>query len=179
MVYYGAKEIAASFRTVRGNTILIAQDIPEDKYGFKPVPEYRSVAQMLTHIALAYRFQYQVHAIEKRTNFEGFDFPSLMKQITDEEGMARTKHQLIDLLKEEGEKFAVWVETASDEFLGQRFDMPEGATPPYKSRFEMLISVKEHEMHHRGQLMLIERHLGIVPHLTREREARMAEMKSK
>lgn len=176
MVYYGAKEIAASFRTVRGNTILMAQDIPEDKYGFKPVPEYRSVAQMLTHIALAYRFQYQVHAIEKRTNFEGFDFPTLMKQITNEEGISRTKDQLIDLLKEEGERFTVWVETVSDEFLGERFDMPEGATPPNKSRFEMLISVKEHEMHHRGQLMLIERQLGIVPHLTREREARMAEM---
>ena len=27
-------------------------------------------------------------------------------------------------------------------------------------------------MHHRGQLMLVERMLGIVPHLTREREAR-------
>ena len=175
MIYYGAKEIAASFRTVRGNTILIAQDIPEDKYGFKPVPEYRSVAQMLTHIALSYRFQHQVHAIEKRTNFEGFDFPSLMKQITQEEAVSRTKDQLIDLLKEEGEKFADWVGTVSDEFLGQRFDMPEGATPSYKSRFEMLISVKEHEMHHRGQLMLIERQLGIVPHLTREREARMAE----
>lgn len=176
MIYYGAKEIAASFRTVRGNTILIAQDIPEDKYGFKPVPEYRSVAQMLTHIALAYRFQHQAHAIEKRTNFEGFDFPSLMKQITQEEAVSRTKDQLIDLLEKEGEKFAGWVETVSDEFLAQRFDMPEGATPPYKSRFEMLISVKEHEMHHRGQLMLVERQLAIVPHLTREREARMAEM---
>ena len=42
-----------------------------------------------------------------------------------------------------------------------------------KGRFEMLLSVKEHEMHHRGQLMLIERQLGIVPHLTREREARL------
>ena len=41
----------------------------------------------------------------------------------------------------------------------------------------MILSVKEHEMHHRGQLMLIERLLGIVPHLTREREARMAQMK--
>ena len=27
-------------------------------------------------------------------------------------------------------------------------------------------------MHHRGQLMLIERILGIVPHLTRQREER-------
>jgi uncharacterized damage-inducible protein DinB len=173
MVYYGAKEVAASFRTVRGNTIIIAQDIPEDKYGFKPVPEYRSVAQLLTHIAFAYRFQYQIHALENRTNFEGIDFPSLMRQIAKDEAVTRTKGQLIELLQNEGEKWAVWVDGVSDEFLGQRFDMPEGATPPHKSRFEMLISVKEHEMHHRGQLMLMQRLLGIVPHLTREREARM------
>ena len=40
------------------------------------------------------------------------------------------------------------------------------------------MSVKEHEMHHRGQLMLIERMLGIKPHLTREQEARMAAMQA-
>ena len=33
-------------------------------------------------------------------------------------------------------------------------------------------------MHHRGQLMLIERMLGITPHLTREMEARMASMQA-
>ena len=38
----------------------------------------------------------------------------------------------------------------------------------------MILSVKEHEMHHRGQLMLIERMVGVVPHLTREMQARMA-----
>jgi uncharacterized damage-inducible protein DinB len=42
----------------------------------------------------------------------------------------------------------------------------------------MLISVKEHEMHHRGQLMLVERMLGIVPHLTREMQARLAQMQA-
>jgi uncharacterized damage-inducible protein DinB len=36
----------------------------------------------------------------------------------------------------------------------------------------MLLGVKEHEIHHRGQLMLIERLLGIVPHLTRRQQAR-------
>jgi hypothetical protein len=29
-------------------------------------------------------------------------------------------------------------------------------------------------MHHRGQLMLVERMIGITPHLTRENEARRA-----
>jgi uncharacterized damage-inducible protein DinB len=43
-----------------------------------------------------------------------------------------------------------------------------------RSRFESLLSPKEHEMHHRGQLMLIERMLGIVPHLTRQRQQRQA-----
>jgi uncharacterized damage-inducible protein DinB len=38
----------------------------------------------------------------------------------------------------------------------------------------MILSVKEHEMHHRGQLMLIERIIGIVPHLTRDMQARHA-----
>ena len=38
----------------------------------------------------------------------------------------------------------------------------------------MLLAAKEHEMHHRAQLMLIERMIGIVPHLTREAQERMA-----
>lgn len=177
MICYGAKELAASSRTVRGNTIVIAQEIPENKYEFKPVPGYRSVGQLLAHIALAYRFQYQLHAVEKRNTLEGFDFPALMKTMMEEEGRPRTKDQMIDLLRKEGEKWAAWVEGLSEQFLGEPVQMPAGAVPAEKSRFEMILSVKEHEMHHRGQLMLVQRLLGIVPHLTREREARMAQSK--
>jgi uncharacterized damage-inducible protein DinB len=42
----------------------------------------------------------------------------------------------------------------------------------------MLIAPKEHEMHHRGQLMLVERMLGIKPHLTRHMEERIAAMQA-
>ena len=42
-----------------------------------------------------------------------------------------------------------------------------------RTRMEHLLSAKEHEMHHRGQLMLVQRMLGITPHLTRAREERM------
>ena len=177
MIYYGARELAASSRTVRGNTIIVAQDIPENKYNYKPVPEYRTVTQLLTHVALAYRFQYQLHGLEKRTSLEGFDFPALMKVLIEEENHPRTKAQVIDLLQKEGEKWASWVEGLADEFLGQPVQMPAGAVPAEKSRFEMILSVKEHEMHHRGQLMLIQRLLGVVPHLTLERQARMAQTK--
>ena len=39
----------------------------------------------------------------------------------------------------------------------------------------MLLSPKEHEMHHRGQLMLLQRMIGLVPHLTRQMQERMAQ----
>ncbi|TAM83064.1 MAG: hypothetical protein EPN47_06390 [Acidobacteria bacterium] len=58
----------------------------------------------------------------------------------------------------------------SEAFLGERVEYPEGMEPRIKSRFEMLIAAKEHEMHHRGQLMVVECMLGITPHLTRRME---------
>lgn len=173
MPAYGAKELAESFRTVRKNTITIAEEIPEDKYSFKPVPEYRSVAQLLTHIALIYKFQHQIHAVERRTTLEGFDFPALMKLLTAEEQQARNKNQIVQLLRGNGEQWAGWLERLSDPFLAEHLSMPAGATPVSKSRLEMLLSVKEHEMHHRAHLMLIERMLGMVPHLTRQMQERM------
>jgi uncharacterized damage-inducible protein DinB len=179
MRYYGPEELVFGNRTVRKNTLIIAEEIPEEKYDFRPVPEYRSVAQLLAHIALAYKFQYQFHAVERRGSFEGFDFQSFMKNIAAEEGRKRSKAQIIDLLKAESEKWVSWVEGLSEDFLSQMVRMPEGSVPAQKSRFEMILSVKEHEMHHRGQLMLIERLLGITPHLTREREARMAQADKK
>ena len=174
MTYYGAKEIAESFRTVRKNTITIAQEIPAEKYSFRAAPETRSVAELLTHIALSYVFQHQVHAVERRTNLEGFDFPSLLQKIGGEEKQPRSKEQIIELLRTNGDKWAGWVDTLTEPFLAERVQMPAGMPVPAKSRFEMIISVKEHEMHHRAQLILIERMLGIVPHLTREMQARMA-----
>jgi uncharacterized damage-inducible protein DinB len=36
----------------------------------------------------------------------------------------------------------------------------------------------DHEMHHRGQLMVVERMLGITLHLTRQMEERIAAMQS-
>ena len=178
MNYYGAKDLAAAFRTVRKNTLIIAEEIPEDKYSFRPAEGTKTVGEQLTHIALGPRFQEQINLIEKRTTMEGFDFMGLMATFMAEQAKPRTKAEIITLLKDEGEKFAKAVEGLSDDYLGQSVSMPPGAPQTSRTRFDMLMSVKEHEMHHRGQLMLIERMLGITPHLTREGQARMAAMQA-
>src|ERR1700692_3843762 len=72
MNYYGGKELAESFRTVRNNTLAIAEDIPEDKYSFRPMPDTRNVGELLAHIALSQGFQQQIHAKERRTSLVGF-----------------------------------------------------------------------------------------------------------
>ena len=78
MAHYGSKELAQSFRTVRKNTLEAARDIPQDKYDFRPTPDCRSVEKLLAHIALSYRFQHRVHAVEKLSSMVGFDFPAMM-----------------------------------------------------------------------------------------------------
>ena len=143
---------ASSFRTVRKNTIQTAEDIPEDQYGFAPAEGTKTVAQTLVHIALSPQLQLTIHATEPRTTFEGFDFPAFIERLSGEEAKDRTKAQVIELLKTEGERWANFLEGVTEEFLAEPFGMPPGATPASKSRFEMLLSVKEHEMHHRGQL---------------------------
>lgn len=172
MNYYGGKQLAESFRTVRKNTLQVAQDIPEDKYNFRAAPDTRSVGELLAHIALSPTFQQKIHAEERRTTLEGFDFPALMQRMHAEEKTPRSKAQLIEMLTKQGEAWSNWMEGLDENFLGEVITMPPGGTPPARTRFDMIMSVKEHEMHHRGQLMLIERVLGIVPHLTRRMQER-------
>jgi uncharacterized damage-inducible protein DinB len=177
MTYYGGKDLAAAFRTVRENTIKIAEEIPENKYDFKPAPDVRSVGQTLAHIAVSSGFQSHVHT-NKISDMKTVNFMELFQKFTAEETKPRTKAELIDFLKTEGDKFASYLETLPESFFSEQVSMPPGAQPATKSRFEMLMSAKEHEMHHRGQLMTMQRMVGQVPHLTRQMQERVAQMQA-
>ena len=175
MSVYGGKEMANAFRTVRKNTIQVAEDIPESKYSHVAAPDARSVEQMLSHVAIATRMWIEM-AHKAPKSLVGFDFFKFVEPIKAEEAKPRTKAELLALLKSEGEKFASWLETLTPEFLAETITEPDGKSQ--KSRFERILGAKEHEMHHRAQLMLIERQLGIVPHLTRQFNERVAQMRA-
>ena len=141
MQLYGQKQLADSIRTVRKNTILIAEDIPEEQYSYRPSADCRSVAETLTHIAVVSRLDRVLHQEEHVQTLEGFDFGKLIKRSEVEEKKSQSKAEV---------------------------RQPGGKS---KTRFEMILGTKEHEMHHRAQLTVVERLLGIVPHLTRNRLA--------
>jgi uncharacterized damage-inducible protein DinB len=175
MFCYGAQQLSAAFRTVRANTIRVAHDIPEHNYDHSPADGARNVSQMLTHVALSTRLWIDMHA-GGSTDITTFDFLSYGRRLRDAEAVTRSKTEILELLEKEGEAFAAFLGGLSDAQLSEQV-LGNGANGKvHRSRLEMLLSAKEHEMHHRAQLMLIERQLGVIPHLTRQMNERMAQM---
>ena len=171
MIAYGATELANSFRTVRKNTVQVAEDIPEDKYSFVAAPGIRSAADLLRHILYAPMVQDDMHREKRLTTLKGYDFGAIVRRAEAEEKKSKSKAEIVAVLRSEGERFANWLQSLDDAFLNETFTDTTGQNP--RTRFESLLGAKEHEMHHRGQLMVIERIIGIVPHLTRQREERI------
>lgn len=175
MTYYGPKELAHAFRVVRDNTIQIATDIRDDDYGFRATPETRSVAETLIHVNTIPQIAHEIAVVRKVTNLADFDFMGFVGPLFALEKEPHSKAQILKMLTEGRDFTAGWLEGLSEANLAEQVQqIPAPNNPAFKSRFEMLLGLKEHEMHHRAQLMVMERMLGVVPHLTRQRQEMMA-----
>jgi uncharacterized damage-inducible protein DinB len=174
MTYYAGADLARGFRIVRKNTLRIANDIPDTQFGFRATKDTRSVGELLAHIAASAGWTFRVHAMDRAKSMTFDDFARYAAENAAYEKSLKTKAEILKALETNGDRFAKWMEDASEAVLAEVVTFPAGVEPPSKTRFEMLLSAKEHEMHHRAQLMLMQRLLGMVPHLTAEREARAA-----
>ena len=92
MTYYGGKELAAAFRTVRENTIKIAEEVPESKYDFTPAPDCRSIGKTLVHIALGPRFQHHIQS-NKITDLALVNFPELFQNVNTPQDLERAQEK--------------------------------------------------------------------------------------
>lgn len=160
---YGVRQLTDSMRAVRVNTILMADDIPESQYDYRPTPVSRSIAETLVHIAWLGTSDRILHEEEHLNALEGFDFPALLRKSEIEEKRRRSKADILELLRTEGERHARWLEQLPEGFLSERVRLPGGGSV---SRFEMLLATKEHELQHRAQLTVIDRLIGVVPRFT-------------
>jgi uncharacterized protein YndB with AHSA1/START domain/uncharacterized damage-inducible protein DinB len=160
---YGVRQLVDSMRAVRSNTIGMADDIPESKYDYRPTAVSRSIAETLVHIAWLSTSDWILHEEEHLHTLEGFDFPALLEKSEVEEKRPRSKAEILELLRTEGERQARWLEQLPEAFLAERVQLPGGGSV---SRFEMLLATKEHELQHRAQLTVIDRLIGVVPRFT-------------
>lgn len=166
---YGAKDLAEAFRTVRKNTIQIAEDVPDEKYSFRATPDVQSIGEELAHIAASSTWAQQF-AADRKTFLTFEDFGAYRARAEQLEKSLTSKAAIVDALRKHGDSFASFLEGLSEAQLAERVGFPPPVQPSSKTRFEILLAVKEHEMHHRGKLMLMQRLIGQVPHLTKRRE---------
>ena len=77
-----------------------------------------------------------VHEEQHLSSLEGFDFGAAIKKSETQEGLSRSKAEIIERLRTEGERWSRWVEQLSDDLLEEQVWMPGGIS---KNRFEMLL----------------------------------------
>ena len=179
MSYYGGKEMAESFRTVRQNTIQIARGhsrgqirLPRDagNADHRRRARARGVRDVVAR-AGARRRQEDLHHVRRLWRLHG-SRGRRGKEADDQKRRHRRAHQ-----ERRGVRAVSRAADATKQ-LAERVSFPPPVQPSTKTRFEMLLGAKEHEMHHRGKLMVIERLIGIVPHLTRARQQRQRPSKA-
>ena len=126
MPLYGTRQLADGMRAVRTDTLLIAADIPESQYHYRPTPESRSVAETLVHITWLASFDRFVHEEAHLDSLEAIDFGAVIKQSEAEEKRRRSKADIVELLRTEGDRWVRWVEQLPDALLSARwrFDEP-------------------------------------------------------
>ena len=93
---YGPQQLASAIRTVRKNTIIVAEDIPEESYGYRVTPDNRSVAETLLHIASTPQIDYHVHGSERISSIEDFQLFGALRQVT----CHVKEHRRRDLIRE-------------------------------------------------------------------------------
>jgi hypothetical protein len=79
---------------------------PEFDFPGGPIElEQMDFVETLVHIAIMSCFPEQIYFIERGNSVAGFDFFGLMGKLRAETQTPRTKAQILDLLRTEGEKF--------------------------------------------------------------------------
>jgi len=154
-----------SFKTVRGNTLEIARDIPDEKYSFCPAEGAGTVLEMFHKIIRFTEFMTTISLAKDPVVVtpETMDAVFVANTQTDISKVT-TKAQVIAALESSLAGIIARVEAVPESFLNESFVAPDTIT---KVRLWVVNCAKEQEMGLRAQLYLTERILGIIPHTTR------------
>ncbi len=156
------EETFEAWRDVRAGLADEVRNIPARHFDFRPTPEVRSVRELVQHILEVAMFM-TGELTRTDTNLRRRPWPKLLAMYATPAYEARTKQQLISLLrsqlKDAERRFRAAGELALYQLI-TRFDGEQG------TKFTWLQHGIAQEMYHRGQLALYARLLGLEPALT-------------
>lgn len=157
------EEALEGWGDVRQGLIDEVENIPADRFDFRPTPEVRSVTELIQHI-LEVALMMTGELTRPDTDFNRAPWPDLLDLYAADVRDATTKSELLHLLhasfEQAEERFRDAGELAMLQLI-TRFDGERG------TKLAWLHHGIAQEMYHRGQLALYERLMGIEPALTR------------
>lgn len=158
------EETLEAWSDVRHGLIEELENIPDDRFDFRPTPETRSVAELTQHI-LEVALMMTGELTRPDTDFRRVPWPELLDLYAPHIKQATSKRQLIDLLaesfQEAEQKFLAAGELHMLQLI-ERFDGEKG------TRLAWLNHGIAQEMYHRGQIVTYQRLMAIEPALTRK-----------
>ncbi|NIN72895.1 MAG: hypothetical protein GTO46_13415 [Gemmatimonadetes bacterium] len=157
------EETLEGWRDVRQGLIEEVENVPADRFDFRPTADVMSVTELVQHI-LEVALMMTGELTRTDTDFRRAPWPELLDLYAGPVKAATSKAELLDLLRttigEAEQRFLDVGELHMLQFI-TRFDGEQG------TRLAWLQHGIAQEMYHRGQLVLYERLLGIEPALTR------------
>ena len=159
-------ESLGHWRYIRDGLIAEADNIPADKYDFRPTPEVKSVHELVQHI-LQGSMMMVGELTREKPNFQRMSFSAFFEEYASRATEAEGKDALIGLLKRQMEEGMAAFTKLGNEAMKEPITNFDGST---WSRMQWFFHSMTEEMYHRGQLTTYARLMGLVPALTQRIE---------
>jgi uncharacterized damage-inducible protein DinB len=148
--------VLAQWNEIGRKLIAIAEDLPEDKYDYKPNPDSRTFVGQLLHVtASMYYFTDPAQGQKPR-------YPDDPKRDN-----LKTKADIVAFVKKAVEDGATAIKSKGDKGMSEVFTEPDSKQQMHIS--DLAYSLIEHSGEHYGQLVVYYRINGLVPPESRKK----------
>ena len=156
-------EMLESWQGTRYGLIAEVANIPAGRFGWRPTPASRSVAEQVQHI-LEVAMMATGEFTRPDTNLHRAPWPKLLGLYAKPAWKAKTRAQLLKLLRSQMKDAERRFRAQGEVALWQTHQRFDGLAGTKRAWIEHAIA---HEEYHRAQVALYARLMGIVPALTR------------
>jgi uncharacterized damage-inducible protein DinB len=156
------EEALVGWRYAREGVVAELENIPEESFGFRPVPEVRTVAELARHIAESAAVMVG-ELTRPDGDFTRQSFPEHLKEHAADLDPRQDKDALLALLRGSLEAGIAKFYEAGELRMLQLITQFNGEPA---TRLSWMSHGVAHEEYHRGQICVYARQLGLVPALT-------------